>query len=70
MLYTKEKGGVCNAEKENVVLCVAHWHHDLKYRLYIAIMRNARTTYANGKFVEQEGTDNEVRYYLLKIGTK
>jgi len=37
---------------------------------YIAIMRNARTTYANGKFVEQEGTDNEVRYYLLKIGTK
>lgn len=25
---------------------------------YIAIMRNARTTYANGKFVEQEGTDN------------
>ena len=33
MLYTKEKGGVCNAEKENVVLCVAHWHHDLKYRL-------------------------------------
>lgn len=37
---------------------------------YIAIMHNARTTYANGKFVEQEGIDNEVRYYLLKIGTK
>ena len=37
---------------------------------YIEIMRNARTNYANGKFVEQEGTDNEVRYYLLKIGTK
>ena len=37
---------------------------------YIAIMRNARTTYANGKFEEQEGTDNEVKYYLLKIGTK
>lgn len=37
---------------------------------YIAIMRNAKTTYANGKFVEQEGVDNEIRYYLLKTGTE
>ena len=29
----KKKRDCNNLEKETVVLCVAHWHHDLKYRL-------------------------------------
>lgn len=37
---------------------------------YVTMLRNAKTSYANGRFVEQEGPENEVKYYLLKIGAR
>ncbi len=37
---------------------------------YISMVRNAKTSYANGRFVEQEGTGDEIEYYLLKTGTE
>jgi hypothetical protein len=38
--------------------------------LYVTMLRNARTSYANGRFVWQEDTGYEVGYYLRETGTK
>lgn len=38
--------------------------------IYVTMLRNAKTSYANGRLVWQEDTGYEVRYYLLETGTK
>lgn len=36
---------------------------------YVTMVRNAKTSYANGRFVEQEeGIGYEIKYYLLEAG--
>lgn len=37
---------------------------------YVTMLRNAKTSYANGRFVEQEDMGDEIRYHLLKAGTE
>lgn len=37
---------------------------------YVTMVRNAKTSYANGRFVEmEEGIGNEIKYYILETGT-
>lgn len=38
---------------------------------YVTMVQNAKTSYANGRFVEQEERFNyEIGYHLLKAGAK
>lgn len=37
---------------------------------YVTMVQHASHSYANGRFVEQEDTADEVGYYLLKAVTK
>jgi len=68
--FTEKRKGKCTMKKKMWFYVLVIGVMTLSTVCYIAIMRNAKTTYANGKFVEQEGIDNEARYYLFKTGTE